>query len=74
MEVNIEITTARFIANTLILHVFPSVVNGIDEHRPIRIGKIRPTRFVNNNVFYAECGRGISDLMGRRGLDYTGSG
>jgi hypothetical protein len=74
VEVNIEITTARFTANTLILHVFQSMVNGIDECRPIRIGIIRPTRFVNNHIFYAEYGRGILDLMGRRGLDCTGSG
>jgi len=52
LEVNIDIITGRFTANILILHVFQCMINGIDEYRPIRIGIIRPTRFVNNRMLY----------------------
>jgi hypothetical protein len=44
------------------------------EYRPLSLGIIRPTRFVNNHIYYAESGRGILNLMGKRGLDCTGSG
>jgi len=52
VEVNIDITTGRFTANTIILHIFQSMVNGIDEYRPIIIGIIRSARFVNDHILY----------------------
>jgi hypothetical protein len=45
------------------VYVFESMVDGIDEYRPVRIGIFHATLFVSSHIFYVDFGVGILDWM-----------